>query len=509
MKRLANWVLRLLGSRRFYIFVLVFFAFESMWVALSAVYPQAFDEDFHFGLIKIYSHYWLPFLGSQPKGGNMFGAVARDPSYLYHYLMSFPYRLIAFFTSSQTIQVILLRIINIGLFGGGLIFFRRILLKIKVSPNLANTVLFLFVLIPVVPILSAQINYDNMVFLAVGWACLLTFNVIDQVRQHKLSARSLLILLSVCTFASLVKYSFLPIFAAVVVFLAAMAYRYNKKRLKQLWNQLLASFKSETKLVRVGLLALFLLSVGMFIQRDGVNFIEYHSIDPNCQRVLSIQQCKAYSVWENNYLKHLQVESNPNLVSNNVPYYVASWFYWMWYRLFFAVNGPNSTFTNYPPLPLPSAAAILIAVGGVVAIVKWRHKLFHNKPYSIFLLTASAFYLTALFVDGYTTYRYTSVLEFMNGRYLLPIMLMVAALAAKAVSMSMENLKTYKALIALVILFLFLEGGGFLTFIARSDTSWDWPNTTVVKVNNAARHITKPVLVKGQKTYNSKIWFFN
>ena len=84
MKRITK-LNQLLGSRRFFLFILCFFLFEAAWIALSAVYPEAFDENFHFGLIQTYSHYWLPFFSSQPPHANAYGAVARDPSYLYHY----------------------------------------------------------------------------------------------------------------------------------------------------------------------------------------------------------------------------------------------------------------------------------------------------------------------------------------------------------------------------------------------------------------------------------------
>src|SRR5689334_14996904 len=105
---------KILSSRRFYLVVIGFFALESVWVALSSRYPMAFDEDFHFGIIKIYAHHWLPFLSGQPASANAYGALAADPSYMYHFLMSFPYRIAAFFTDSQAAQVIILRFLNIG-----------------------------------------------------------------------------------------------------------------------------------------------------------------------------------------------------------------------------------------------------------------------------------------------------------------------------------------------------------------------------------------------------------
>src|SRR5687768_2222343 len=100
MDRIAQKILGILGTRKFFWVVLGFFVFESVWIALSAIYPMAFDEEFHVSVIRIYSEQWSPFLAGQPENANRFGSLATDPSYFYHYLMSFPYRLLSVFTDS-------------------------------------------------------------------------------------------------------------------------------------------------------------------------------------------------------------------------------------------------------------------------------------------------------------------------------------------------------------------------------------------------------------------------
>src|SRR6185312_5810861 len=103
---LRRRILTIVSSPRFFWAIVLLLAFQASWIALSARYPMAFDEDFHFGVIRIYAHHLSPFLSGQPPGADAYGAVAHDPSYLYHYLMSFPYRLISLFTDNQTAQVI-------------------------------------------------------------------------------------------------------------------------------------------------------------------------------------------------------------------------------------------------------------------------------------------------------------------------------------------------------------------------------------------------------------------
>lgn len=504
-REIANKIIRLLRSRRFFIFILAFFAFESLWIAFSALYPQAFDEDFHFGLIKIYSHYWLPFLAHQPPGADTLGAMTRDPSYLYHYLMSFPYRFLALFVHSQTTAVIIFRLFNIAMFGAGLVLFRRLLLRVGLSRGLANVSILLFVLIPIVPQLAAQVNYDNLFFPLVAWVCLLTFDVIDQLRQRKPSASSILALAVVCLLASLVKYAFLPIFLTIIIFLTVAWLRAWRHRLGKFWTSLLADFKKQSWRVRILLPLILLVLLGMFAQRDGVNAVKYHTVVPDCASVLNFKECSAYSAWFFNYNNHHLVTSGSTPAPYNLKVYTKQWFYWMWYRLFFAVNGAASNFISYPPLPAPGLAAWILAVASLAAIVWWRRKLIYHNPYILFMLVVCTAYAATLFTKGYSTYKSTAVLENMNGRYLLPIIPLLIAIAALALSYTLRRWRTLKVLVALTVILLFFEGGGLFNFILRSDESWYWPNKTVVKVNNTTQKITSPVILKNSKIQSSNI----
>jgi hypothetical protein len=510
MQKFFNRLRIILSSRRFFTVILGYFVFQSVWIALSAVYPQAFDENFHFGIIKVYSHYWLPFLTKQPTNANAYGALARDPSYLYHYLMSFPYRLIALFIHGQTSQIIILRFIDIVFFVVGLILFRAVLLHARMSKAMANLTILIFTLIPIVPQLAAHISYDDLLIPLTAWACLLTFQAIDEIRARKPTIRTLLTLAIVCLLTSLVKDEFLPIFVSIGLFLSLITYQTFHSHLRALWSALAGNWHVQSKRLRIVLVALVLICVGMFVQRDVVNVIKYHGVVPDCSVVLSVKQCEAYSPWYANYTRHLAVEAKHKTITYYNPVaYVAVWSYWIWFRLFFAVNGPTSGFTNYPPLPLPSATAIVLVVGGLWAIIVWRRYIFDN-PYLLFLSFASALYILVLLADGYAAYRYTDVLVDMNGRYLLPIIPLLAAVVGRAFNIGLRHSSAeVKSALALLVFLLFLQGGGFLTFISRSDFTWDWPNSTVVKVNNAARDITKPVLLRGYKQYPTKFWVFN
>src|SRR5690606_16417980 len=108
---------------------------------------MAFDEDFHLGIIRLYAEHWGPFSLVQTEAANKFGSIVTDPSYLYHYLMSFPYRVLDGLGASEVTSVITLRMMNVALFAWALWLYRKVLLRAGVSSAVTNVVLAVFILI--------------------------------------------------------------------------------------------------------------------------------------------------------------------------------------------------------------------------------------------------------------------------------------------------------------------------------------------------------------------------
>lgn len=509
MQNIAGNIRAALSSKWFLRVVLALFVLQASWIALSAAYPQAFDEDFHFGIIRTYSHQWLPFMGSQPDQADAYGAVARDPSFLYHYTMSFPYRVIHAVTGSVNAQVITLRFINIALFSLGLVLFYRLLRRVGLSRAVSGLAIFIVSFIPVAPQLAGQINYDNMLMPLAAWACLLALSVIEQLRQRKPRVQTLLGLLAVCLAAAMVKYEFMPIFLAIVLFLGWYGYRTLRGHFAAVRHDMGQQLRALSWLKRVGFAVVLIALLGLFMQRDGYNAVRYHTIAPDCAQVLSTRQCSAYSVWIHDYLSHQKVVNHQAYVNHNPLAYLGEWIYWLWYRLFFAVNGPLQSFANYPPLPLPAAAFALLGIGSVIVIVMQRRRLFKGRPELVFLGTVVIIYLLTLLVEGYLKYRKTAVLELMNGRYLFPIMLPAAALAATAFGYALTHHPRVRVVCATLLVICFLQGGGVLTFILRSDSSWYFTNSAVQHANSTARKLAQPVIVEGPTSYGTGRWFFN
>jgi hypothetical protein len=498
MKRVTSFIIRLLGSRAFFYGVLGFLIVESLWVAVSSLYPMAFDEEFHFGLIKIYSGHWLPFLSGQPEDAGAFGAVARDPSYLYHYLLSFPYRFTALFTDSQTIQVIVLRLINIGLLAFSIVLFRQVLRRAGTSLAFTHVALALFVLVPIVPLLGGQINYDNLLLPLLAWVCLLVADVIGQLRFRTVSVKTLAVLLSLCLVSSLVTHVFLPIMAVVCIFITALMVRSFWRRGVVFRKKLLASFSSLGIGSKIGLTMMLLVSVGLFVQRDVANVVMYGTPAPDCDQVIARSECVSYGPWQRN---ELLARQNDNSQLEDPLGYTAVWLTSLHFRSFFVVSGPANYYVNYPPLPLPSATAIVIVVSGMVALLLYWRRIFSGRPYLFFLCLATFGYCAVLWIEDYMQYRYTGHPVAINGRYLLIIMLPFAAVLGRALQVALRPIGWIQPWLAVLSIALFLQGGGVLSYISRSDPSWYWPERWIVGMNDTARRWLDPLLIESGKHY--------
>lgn len=480
-----------LASPKFFWGVLAFFVFEAAWIALSGLYPMAFDEDYHLGIIHIYANHISPFWSAQPAGTDAFGAVFRDPSYLYQWLMSFPYRFIRLFTDNQTALVLWLRAINIGLFAAGLVLYRRLLRKTGASKAIVNLVLLLFVLIPVVPLLAAQINYDNLFLPLTGLILLLAAGFNERLGRKQLDLALLSGILALCLLASLVKYAFLPIFIAVALYLVIRTCQAFESP-RSIWKAMLEAIK---KLGRLGgLLAVgaFIVSSGLFIERYGGNLARYHTPVPSCDQALSVQECTAYGPWRRDY--KLALHKNPHAESSPLVF-AADWFYGMWLRLFFSVDGPTTRFQTRGPLLLPSVSAIVFSVSGLVVSLAYAKRLFRKYRGAVLglLLLVSGVYVSALWLDGYETFLRTGVAVAINGRYLLPVLPFLMLVSALAFNELCRNRQNLKVLIGGLAVLCMLWGGGTLTYILRSNPRWYWHNPAVKAANEDVRNALAPL----------------
>lgn len=489
--RFSTRVVDFVGSRRFFIAIMVLFGLQALWIAFSGRFPMAFDEDVHLGIIQIYAHHLSPFLAHQPAGADAFGAVARDPSYLYHYLMSFPWRLITIIFHNPVARIISLRVINIAFFGAGLVFFRQLLLKTKASRTIVNVTLLFFVLTPLVPQVAAQINYDNLLMLLVPVCLLLTWQFVDQLRHKHFNISLLSLLLGVALLTSLVKYAFLPILLAIVLYIGWHIYWAWQAHPAKFGQAVYDDHKRLTNPVKVSLLLFLLVASGLFSQRYGVNLVKYHTPTPECNQVLSITQCQSYGAWNRNYL---YTQNKPYGIKLAGPIrFSFSWARKIGFNLMFALNGSASGFSVGKPLPLPRVAARTVAYTSPVMLLLFWRKLYKNRALRLFGLITLV-YVTALWLQNYADYLHVGQEVGIQGRYLFPVLLFVYLAIAMAWAELVRSQPRLKLVLAGVFLFCFVMGGGALTFILHSDKTWYWQNSRTIHANQAVQRLLGPVI---------------
>jgi hypothetical protein len=500
MQHIARKIITFLGSIKFFYIVIAVLVIGAGWMALTASYPMAFDESFHLGIIQIYAHQWSPILTATPPNSGSFGELTHDPSYLYHYLMSFPYRLIDHFTHNFVVEAVFMRFLNIGLFVIGLIAFQKLLIRIGVSAALTHFSLLMLVLLPVTPFLAAHINYDNMLFMLVPMNLLLAYTCIDAItKKGVLPAKNLMILLSIGALTCLVKYVFLPIFVTIIIYLLVVWLR-NRNR-KAIADSIWTSFKKLGLPIKLSLVILFIVSSGLFLQRYGVNVVEYGNVQPDCSKVEGLESCLQYGPWARNYYLQAQAQSPESIPDPVSTLFLPYWFGGLVYRLYFAIN---YDFHEYAPMPLPITMSVVIAVSGMVlTIIFWRSILRINRHIWLLVAIILAYALSLLYVN-YTEYLRFDTMVAINGRYfipLLPFIFVIIGLAyRRLITVIMpRRIIVAKTSLAVVAILVALQGGGVLTYLVHSEPVWYWKGDPLTSFNVTAQNIATHLIIGAKK----------
>lgn len=487
MERAYNKLIKFLGSREFFYVVVGLFVIQALWMAISFRYPSPYDEWFHFDIIKIYSHQLSPIIVNQDPSYDYLRDLTHESSHFYHYLMSFPYRLISWVTSNTTAQIIALRIINVGLATWGLVMFGRLFREMKIRQVYINIGLLFFTLLPVVSQISSIINYDNLLFLLTAWYLLFCTRIllIPNARWQEYAG-----VVIVGTVASLVKYTFLPVFAVSMLYLVVVLYR---RGLSRQWHDFVKSLRESRRSV-VGLIGVFaIVLVGLFVQLYVQNMIRYGTPQPSCLQTMPEERClKSWIVGRN-----ITAEQTKNQRPLQSPeQYAFLWFLSMqgMTDLTFS-NTISGTREEAPPLPLFYAVTFLGTIIGIgVLLYSWRTLPKNNSWY--FMATISVALLFAVFLENYSVYRQIHWALTIQSRYFLSIIPIALVMMAAATGHALRQHKSVKLISLLVALLLTTQGAGLVTHILRSNDGWYWQNPMIIKTNHAAKKVLHPLVME-------------
>lgn len=250
--------------------VLAYFALRLLFYAvrISPFVPP--DEVTHAGLCKIFAQAFL--LPDNSPATYDFGLVTNIP-WLYYWIMGKLLHLNFFGIS----DLVFLRLLNIPLAFGTVVFARRTLLL--VTHDRLSQLLLLIVITntAMFSLLSAAVSYDNLTNLLAAMAIYYQFAFFKK-RSGGLLAAALLCQLA----GSLTKTTFLPLILALSVLLVL----YERKNLCAFPAAALRYFREASRRDRL-LLLLLLVGAGLNLQLYAGNYLKYGTLNPSMAVVLS------------------------------------------------------------------------------------------------------------------------------------------------------------------------------------------------------------------------------
>lgn len=487
-------IARFIGSKLFFWLTIISFSLQAGWIAISARYPMAFDEAFHLGIIKIHAEQLSPIITQQPPGMAPYGALTTDPSYLFHWLMSLPYNLVTNHMSQFMSQIVTLRLINVAMFAFGLVLFRMVLAKTKASSASINIAMLFFTLTPVVTLLAAHINYDNLLMPCVAGTLLLTLRFRERlIDKHQFDSRSLAGVIILSLLASLVKFPFLPILTGVVVYLIYLLFSLSRRGRKSL--HLIKSAKKDwagvPKWQKLALCIGLVISIGLFSYSYVTNIIVYHNPVPQCGQVVGIERCQAYGPWARNHRLAQNIPNDPNIF-----YFIPNWIGGMFQRLFFVINSASgpAVYQNFIAPIMAGTAVLGGSIGLFLFFKRARDNLNRDRALTVTLFIM-LIYVAALWGRNYHDYLQLGAMVAINGRYMVLIALPFYLVALIGWQHWLAGRIRLKLAVFMVATLLFLQGGGIVSYIAYSNKDWYWPqNTWVQAANKSLQKIVKPLV---------------
>ncbi|MGH7195573.1 MAG: hypothetical protein ACREGA_02225 [Candidatus Saccharimonadales bacterium] len=495
MKKAYQKTISVLGSRLFFWLVVVLFALQALWVAFSFRYPLPYDEGYHFGLIKIFSHHlYSPIIANQPHAYDAYRDLFHGGSHLYHYIMAFPYQLISAFTGDQVKQILALRVINIALFASGLYLFSRLFRKIGIKRIYINIALLFLVLLPMTSEVAATINYDNMLF---PLTAIFLIYCVRIVMVKSLNWRDYAGVIIFGCFASLVQFEFLPIFAAAVIYLIVLAWRgYGKS----FFAKLKQSIKKSKKLSLAAAAVLLIIFVGLFSQVYIADTVKYGTPQPSCAKTLGQKRCDKDVAVIGIYNRLAATKNQRPVVA--LPNYFLTWSEDMEsYTGWSAAVQTNGALTTSGPLPIVYFMLFAFTIGGLaILLYAWRSI---SKNRSYYFLATIAFFLVLVefLVNMMSNYKYNQPVA-IQARYLLPVLPIIMVFIVLAFNSAMRRIRYLKlGFLAVVFVVFILGGAGLSTHILLSQDNWYWQGPKVIKANHAAKKVLAPVIKQGYTKY--------
>lgn len=442
------------------IFILAYFALIALFVAFVINKGVPPDEIYHYDSINYYAKYSAdPVVGKQVSYFQL-GDVSRETSYLYHYLLSVVPRTTNLFNMDS---FYILRTVNILIGVFTLIVLNKLAIVLGLARKFRLTALFAIASMPMFFFLSASINYDNAVILLAALSALFGVNL-----SKKFQIEYVLGLVLLLIIGPLVKFAFLPISLTIGLFLVIMIYK-NNNLVKREFNRIKAN-----KPILLAVTVLMFLTVSYLAgERYGVNIINYGKIRPNCNQILTHEQCLQNNIYKRTKEFNDQKLSAPAQLPIEV--YVVQWTRIMISRIY-GVLGHKSFDSNRVVV----TTMFFAFFGGTIYFIRmfWRNQ---RSRKNLFLLSMFIVYTSALILENYSSYRRRGIITLaVQGRYWLPVLfpfILYVISLGKSEEVN-SNISNYLLAVICIVAFIF----GLPYFI--SGISYEWLSPSVQSLVN-------------------------
>lgn len=457
-------------------------------VAAVVFRRSIYDEDYHLAAVQHFSRGFSPF-DPQPSSLTGVGDLERYGSYLYHYLLSFPWRWSAGLPEEH--RVVLLRLITVLIVVAALAVARGLARDLGLSPAAANVAVVLVAASPLTLFLAASVNYDNLLLLLV---VLMSRSAIRLVRAPRVDPVGWLAFLSWAALACVTKYVALPVVAvlglAVLARQAAVARRTTLRPPPGAW-----SWRRPGLLVAAVATAL---ALALVVERYVVNLVRFGSLQPDCALVQSVRACRSWGPWARNEQLDAAFPDRDASIASLVEYAAREWLPAMLrYSTLTGVVGEDGV----PRTSLgPNVGGVVVVLGTLtvaVLLVLGAGRIARDAA-ALTLLGGGALYMGALFAENYSSYLSLGEPVSIQGRYVLPFLPLLLALAvracADAVAVDLRSRRVVARVLVGLALVATTQGGWLLGVVAASDREWVRPGRMVVLYDAVDRVASAVVL---------------
>lgn len=452
--------MRAAKSRWFRIGVLLVFLVQAVFLVFFTRVDAPPDEQNHIEFIEFYANHSIsPIFHEQAPTWNL-GDKTRELDYFYHYVMSFVARVVP----GEKADVYVIRLITVVTVLATLGVLIRIFQRLRIGDGAINVVLLIMTNIPMVLMLSSAVNNDALVWFGTCAGVLLLLRFWRSAQWI-----DALLLLNIIAVGGLVKRTLLPVLAVFAILLVFLVIRK--------WSQFRSTIQWRDWRVIVLLVTLAIGSM-LFIERAGGNLIEYHSMTPSCEAVQGDTACRVFwanerKVWLESVQHDPAVEPNmwlQNAKKDETPMsileFAGRWFYDSIVNVV-DIQTNQWAHTVIPVYWLTPGLVSVLLIGLCLGIwYEIRHrKADRTSRYQRGMVASiAAVVMLIQLAVNYASYQHEKIFGLaLNGRYILPSLLLLAGLVAFYYSQLLP--RRLQVCLALILVVSVIAGSGLLMMV--------------------------------------------